>query len=39
MSTATPFPAGIKVMLKIAYGVEKITAFGKVIYGRTNIGR
>jgi hypothetical protein len=38
MNTATPFPAGTKVMLKIAYGGEKITAFGKVIYGRTDIG-
>ena len=38
VSTATPFPAGTKVMLKMAYGPEKITAFGKVIYGRPDIG-
>jgi CDGSH-type Zn-finger protein len=34
VSTATPFPAGTKVMLKMVYGREKITAFGKVIYGQ-----
>jgi hypothetical protein len=38
VSTATPFPAGTKVMLKMAYGREKITFFGKVIYGRQDIG-
>jgi hypothetical protein len=32
------FPAGTKVMLKMVYGREKITAFGKVIYGRPDIG-
>jgi hypothetical protein len=38
VSTATPFPVGTRVMLKMAYGREKITAFGKVIYGRPDIG-
>ena len=38
MSTATPFPAGTRVILKVSYGREKITAFGKVIYGRLDIG-
>ena len=38
MSTATPFPTGTKVMLKMAYGPEKIIVFGKVIYGRPDIG-
>jgi len=38
VSTATPFPAGTKVMLKMAYGREKITVFGKVVYGRQDIG-
>src|SRR5579864_4600193 len=38
VSTATPFPAGTKVMLKVVYGREKMTAFGKVIYGRPDIG-
>jgi len=38
MSTATPFPAGTKVMLKVAYGGEKTRPFGMVIYGRTDIG-
>jgi hypothetical protein len=38
VNTATPFPAGTKVMLKATYGREKITAFGKVIYGRRDIG-
>lgn len=38
VSTATPFPAGTMVVLKMAYGEEKIKAFGKVIYGRPDIG-
>ena len=38
VSTATPFPAGTKVMLKVAYGEKQITAFGKVIYSRQDIG-
>ena len=36
--TATPFAAGTKVVLKIAYRAEKIAVFGKVIYGRPDIG-
>jgi PilZ domain len=38
VSTATPFVTGTKVMLNVNYGQEKITAFGKVIYARTDIG-
>ena len=38
VSTATPFPAGTRVTLKVTYGQQKITAFGKVIYGRRDIG-
>jgi len=38
VSTATPFLAGTKVVLKMAHGREKITAFGKVVYGRPDIG-
>jgi hypothetical protein len=38
VSTATPFPAGTKVMLKMVYGREKITAFCMVILGRPDIG-
>jgi hypothetical protein len=38
VTTATPFSAGTRVMLMLAYGREKITAFGKVIYGRPDIG-
>ena len=38
VSTATPFPTGTKVMLKMAYGREKIAVFGKVVYGRPDIG-
>jgi hypothetical protein len=38
MNAATPIPAGTKVMLKITQGAEKMTAFGKMIYGRTDIG-
>jgi hypothetical protein len=38
VTTATPFPAGTTVMLKVAYGVKQIEAFGRVIYGRPDIG-
>ena len=38
MSTATPFSTGTMVKLKVTYGREEITAFGKVIYGRRDIG-
>jgi PilZ domain-containing protein len=38
VSTAASFPVGTKVMLKMAYGREKITAFGTMIYGRPAIG-
>jgi len=39
VSTATPFPVGTKVMLKMACGGEKpVIAFGKVVYGRPDIG-
>jgi hypothetical protein len=38
VSTATPFPAGTKVKLEVAYGRKGIVAFGKVIYGRRDIG-
>jgi len=38
VSTATPFPAGTKVKLKVTYGRKGIIAFGKVIYGRRDIG-
>jgi PilZ domain len=38
ISTAIPFPAGAKVMLKVTYRQEKVTLFGKVIYGRRDIG-
>jgi hypothetical protein len=38
VSTATPFPAGTKVVLMMAYRQEKIAALGKVIYGRPDIG-
>lgn len=38
VSTATPFPAGTMVMLNVAHGRAKMTAFGKVIYDRQDIG-
>jgi PilZ domain len=38
LNTATPFPAGTKVMLKAAHAGQEIVAFGKVIYGRRDIG-
>ena len=38
LSTATPFSAGTKVMLKVTYAGQEIVVFGKVIYGRPDIG-
>ena len=38
VNTATTFPAGTKVVVKMICGLEKVTAFGKVIYGRQDIG-
>jgi hypothetical protein len=38
VATATPFPAGTKVMLKMEFGNKQIIAFGKVMYGRPDIG-
>jgi hypothetical protein len=38
VSTATPFPAGTKVIFRVAYREKQIVAFGKVIYGRQDIG-
>jgi hypothetical protein len=38
VSTATPFAAGTKVVLKSANETENFTAFGKVIHGRRDIG-
>jgi hypothetical protein len=38
VNTATPFSAGTKVVLKVAYRGKQIVAFGKVIYGRLDIG-
>jgi hypothetical protein len=38
VNTVTPFLAGTKVMLKVAYREKEIIAFGKVIYGRQDIG-
>jgi hypothetical protein len=38
LSTATPFSAGTKVMLKVIYAGQEIVVFGKVIYGRPDIG-
>ena len=38
LSTATPFSAGTKVMLKVTYAGQEIVVFGKVIYGRGDIG-
>jgi hypothetical protein len=38
VNTTTPFSAGTKVMLKVAYREKQIVAFGKVIYGRQDIG-
>ena len=38
VSTATPFAAGTKVVLKMADKREEIVASGKVIYGRQDIG-
>jgi hypothetical protein len=38
LSTATPFSAGAKVMLKVTYAGQEVVVFGKVIYGRPDIG-
>jgi hypothetical protein len=38
VSTVSPFSAGIKVMLKVVYRGKEIVAFGRVIYGRQDIG-
>ena len=38
VSTATPFPAGTRVMVKMVHGSKKIAAFGRVVYGRQDIG-
>lgn len=38
VNTSSPFPAGTKVMLKVTHGEKEIVAFGKVIYGRQDIG-
>lgn len=38
LNTATPFPAGTKVMLKVTCAGQELVAFGKVIYGRRDIG-
>jgi hypothetical protein len=38
VSAASPFSAGTRVVLKMAYGQEKIAAPGKVVYGRPDIG-
>jgi hypothetical protein len=38
VTTATPFPAGTRIMLKVTYREETITAFGRVVYGRPDIG-
>ena len=38
VSTATPFPARTKVLLKVSYGGKEIVAFGKVMFGGLNVG-
>ena len=38
VSTATPLPAGTKVMVRVVHEGKQIIAFGKVIYGRQDIG-
>jgi len=38
VSTSTPFPAGTRVMLKMICGGKEIVAFGRVVYGRPDIG-
>ncbi|MDX6713170.1 MAG: hypothetical protein QOH96_4186 [Blastocatellia bacterium] len=38
VSTAPPFAAGTKVMLKVAYEGKEIVAFGKVMFARPDIG-
>ena len=38
VSTSRPFRSGTKVMLKVIHAGKEMTAFGKVIYGRPDIG-
>jgi PilZ domain len=38
VATAIPLPAGTHVMLKVTYKDEQMIAFGKVMYGRRDIG-
>ena len=38
VSTATPFAAGTKVMLKVIHAGKEIVTFGKVMFGRPDIG-
>jgi PilZ domain-containing protein len=38
VATAVPFPAGTKVTVKMILGSTQIVAFGKVMYGRPDIG-
>ena len=38
VTTQTPFLAGTKVMLKVTYEDKQFVAFGKVMYGRRDIG-
>jgi hypothetical protein len=38
VTTATPLPVGTNVMLKVTYKDRQIIAFGKVMYGRRDIG-
>ena len=38
MTTVTPFPAGSNVRLKLTNNGQQVIAFGKVIYGRKDIG-
>jgi hypothetical protein len=38
VSTAAPFAAGTKVMLKVTYRGREIVVFGQVMYGRRDIG-
>jgi hypothetical protein len=36
--TTTPFPAGTKVVLRMSYRQAKVAVFGRVVYGRLDIG-
>ena len=38
VATAIPLPAGTHVMLKVTYKDEQMIAFGKVMYGKRDIG-